>query len=112
MTVNEITHAVADFYKVPLNLIYSKRRDKKTAETRQTIMYLIRELIDTPYEAIGDVFRRDHATVIYAIEQVKARMANNGEYRSEVLRLLNNLGKFKISYFNNPSYSWIPQLEL
>jgi chromosomal replication initiator protein len=41
-------------------------------------MYLCRELLKEPYMKIGDLFQRDHSTVMSAIKQVEKQMAQPG----------------------------------
>ncbi len=72
----KIIEIVCKFYGIKKEEILAKKRTKTIAEARQVAMYLISEYINIPLEAIGNIFGKDHSTVIYAkskiIEDMKA----------------------------------------
>ena len=45
-------------------------RTKNIAEARQIAMYRVTEYLNIPLEAVGDIFGKNHATVIYAKNKV------------------------------------------
>ena len=70
-----IRDRVASAWNVTPDGLASKRRTKNLTEPRQVAMYLIRELLDTPLVAIGEVFGgRDHSTVIHSIRKVETAL--------------------------------------
>lgn len=50
---------------------YSRKRG--IVRARHDAMYAVRTLTGMTLEAIGDVFHRDHTTVVHAIKAVEAR---------------------------------------
>lgn len=66
----KIIDIVCKFYGVKKEEMLAKKRTKNIAEARQIAMYLITELMNLPLEAIGNIFGKDHATVIYARNKV------------------------------------------
>ncbi len=71
----KIIDTVCKFYGIKKEEIVARNRKKNIAEARQVAMYLCTELLNIPLETIGNMFGKDHATVIYAknkvIEDVK-----------------------------------------
>ena len=66
----KIIDIVCKFYNIKKEDVLARKRTKAIAETRQIAMYLISEYINMPLESIGNIFGRDHATVIYAKNKV------------------------------------------
>lgn len=66
----KIIDIVCKFYNIKKEDVLARKRTKAIAETRQIAMYLIAEYINMPLESIGNIFGRDHATVIYAKNKV------------------------------------------
>ena len=66
----KIIEIVCKFYGVKKEDILSTKRPKLIAEARQVAMYLITEYINIPLDAIGNIFGKDHSTVIYAKNKI------------------------------------------
>lgn len=66
----KIIDIVCKFYNVKKEELLARKRTKNIAEARQIAMYLITEFINIPLEAVGNIFGKDHATVIYAKNKV------------------------------------------
>lgn len=67
----KIIDIVCKFYNVKKEEILARKRTKQIAEARQIAMYLITEFINIPLESVGNIFGKDHATVIYAKNKVQ-----------------------------------------
>lgn len=67
----KIIDIVCKFYNVKKEDILARKRTKQIAEARQIAMYLITEFISIPLESVGNIFGKDHATVIYAKNKVQ-----------------------------------------
>jgi len=76
VSVENIQKTVADYYKIKVADMFSKKRTRNLARPRQMAMYLARELTDLSFPEIGQSFGgRDHTTVLHAcgkIEELKA----------------------------------------
>jgi len=71
---------VADYYKIKVADMYSKRRPSAIAGPRQVAMYLAKELTQKSLPEIGELFGgRDHTTVLHAVRKIGGQRSNNGE---------------------------------
>ena len=72
ITVDNIQKTVADYYKVRVADLLSKRRSRSVARPRQVAMALAKELTTHSLPEIGDAFGgRDHTTVMHACKRIK-----------------------------------------
>jgi chromosomal replication initiator protein len=72
VTIDNIQKTVADYYKVRLADLLSKRRSRSVARPRQVAMALSKELTSHSLPEIGDAFGgRDHTTVLHACKRIK-----------------------------------------
>ena len=72
------------FYNVKKEELLARKRTKAIAEARQIAMYLITEFLNIPLESVGNIFGKDHATVIYAKNKVNDDMAKNKKLAIEI----------------------------
>lgn len=71
LTVERIQGVVAEYFKISLADMYSKRRLKSIVVPRQIAMYLCKELTKSSLPDIGDRFgKRDHTTVLHAVQKI------------------------------------------
>src|SRR5882672_8062121 len=71
ITVELIQKTVADFYKIKVADMHSKRRPTSIAAPRQVAMYLAKELTQKSLPEIGELFGgRDHTTVLHAVRKI------------------------------------------
>jgi chromosomal replication initiator protein len=71
ISVENIQKTVADYYKIKIADMYSKKRPASIARPRQIAMYLAKELTQKSLPEIGDMFGgRDHTTVLHAVRKV------------------------------------------
>ena len=71
ITVENIQKTVADYYKIKVADMYSRRRPANIALPRQIAMYLAKELTQKSLPEIGDLFGgRDHTTVLHAVRKI------------------------------------------
>ncbi len=92
VTVENIQKTVADYYKVRVADLLSKRRNRSIARPRQVAMALAKELTSHSLPEIGDAFGgRDHTTVLHACKRIKEFRDTDqriGEDYSNLLRTL------------------------
>ncbi|MDO4299942.1 MAG: chromosomal replication initiator protein DnaA [Clostridia bacterium] len=85
ITVSYIQETVADFYKVSVEELLSKRRTKPLTTYRHIAMYLCRKLLEDSLEEIGEKFGgRDHSTVMNGCDKVCKLMESNDERVAEI----------------------------
>jgi len=85
LTPRELLIIASEFYGVNLDDITGKSREKRLANPRQTMMYLLREELKMSYPAIGaELGGRDHTTAMHAHTKVSTEIENNPKLRQEV----------------------------
>ncbi len=88
LTGDEITAAVLSHYGVKQRDVTSKSRKQGIVLARQVAMYLCHKYTGMAYGAVGKRFGgRDHATVIYACNQVAHRISADKAFRREMEEL-------------------------
>jgi chromosomal replication initiator protein len=81
VTVENIQKTVADYYKIKVADMYSKRRPANIAMPRQVAMYLAKELTQKSLPEIGDLFGgRDHTTVLHAVRKITDLRAKQADF--------------------------------
>ena len=95
ITVQDIQKKVADYYKIRVSDMHSKRRPKQIAVPRQIAMYLSKKLTQKSFPEIGDLFGgKDHTTVIYACQKIESERRINEELNHELHVLEQSLQNF------------------
>jgi chromosomal replication initiator protein len=83
VTIENIQKTVADYFKVRMADLLSKRRSRSVARPRQVAMALAKELTSHSLPEIGDAFGgRDHTTVLHACKRIK-ELRNSEQRMSE-----------------------------
>jgi chromosomal replication initiator protein len=73
VSIDNIQKTVADYYKIKVSEMYSKKRTRNVARPRQIAMALAKELTHLSLPDIGEAFGgRDHTTVLHACRKVAA----------------------------------------
>ncbi len=94
VTIENIQKTTAEYFKVKVSDLLSKRRSRSVARPRQVAMALAKELTNHSLPEIGEAFGgRDHTTVIHAcrlIKELQQTNANMQEDWANLLRLLSN----------------------
>lgn len=85
ITIENIQKNVADYYKIKVADMYSKRRPANIARPRQIAMYLTKELTQHSLPEIGENFGgRDHTTVMHAVRKITQERQNDAELNHEI----------------------------
>ena len=89
VTIENIQKTVADYYKVKVADLLSKRRSRSIARPRQMAMALSKELTNHSLPEIGDHFGgRDHTTVIHAYKKVKELIHEDNDFAEDYKNLM------------------------
>jgi chromosomal replication initiator protein len=92
VTVENIQKMVAEYYKIRIADLLSKRRSRSIARPRQVAMALAKELTNYSLPEIGDAFGgRDHTTVLHACRRVKALRESERRIGEDYMNLLRTL---------------------
>lgn len=89
VTIDNIIKTVAEYYKVKVADILSKRRSRSVARPRQMAMALAKELTNHSLPEIGDAFGgRDHTTVLHACRKIKDLVGQDMDIMEDYKNLL------------------------
>ena len=92
VTIDNIQRSVAEYYKIKMADMLSKRRNRSVARPRQVAMCLSKELTNHSLPEIGDAFGgRDHTTVMHACKQVKKLRGSSIDIQEDYNNLLRSL---------------------
>ncbi len=92
VSIDNIQRVVAEYYKIKVSDLHSKRRSRSVARPRQVAMYLAKELTNHSLPEIGDTFGgRDHTTVLHACRKIKELIGTDGDINEDVKNLLRTL---------------------
>jgi len=85
ISVENIQKTVADFYKIKVADMYSKKRPASIARPRQIAMYLAKDMTKKSLPEIGELFGgRDHTTVLHAVRKIGDERTRNSELNQQL----------------------------
>ena len=89
ISIENIQKTVADYYKIKVSEMYSKRRTRNVARPRQIAMALAKELTQLSLPDIGEAFGgRDHTTVLHACRKIALLKSTNSDLTRDFNSLL------------------------
>jgi chromosomal replication initiator protein len=92
VTIENIVKTVAEYYKVKVSDLLSKRRSRSVARPRQMAMALAKELTNHSLPEIGDAIGdRDHTTVLHACRKIAELRESNADIAEDFTNLLRHL---------------------
>lgn len=92
VSLDNIQRMVAEYYKIKVADLMSKRRSRSVARPRQVAMALAKELTNHSLPEIGDSFGgRDHTTVLHACRKIKEMREIDADIREDYQNLLRSL---------------------
>nr|WP_294840511.1 chromosomal replication initiator protein DnaA [uncultured Methylotenera sp.] len=85
VTMENIQKTVADYYKIKVAEMYSKKRTRNFARPRQIAMALSRELTNHSFPEIGEAFGgRHHTTVMHACDEIDQLRQNDATIARDI----------------------------
>jgi chromosomal replication initiator protein len=92
VTIENIQKTVAEYFKIRVADLLSKRRNRSITRPRQVAMALAKELTNHSLPEIGDAFGgRDHTTVLHACRVIKELRASQTRINEDYQNLLRTL---------------------
>jgi chromosomal replication initiator protein len=92
VTVDNIIKTVAEYYKIKVSDLLSKRRTSSLARARQIAMALAKELTNHSLPELGRAFGgRDHTTVLHAFRKIQELKKTNTGIAEDFINLLRTL---------------------
>ena len=87
-----IQKAVADYYKLTVEVLKGKKRSANIVYPRMVAMYLCRMLTDQSFPRIGLEFGgRDHSTVIHAVDKIEEDLKSNSQLKEIINEIKSKL---------------------
>jgi chromosomal replication initiator protein len=94
VTVERIINEVSRTMLVSPDDVRSGKRSATISSARQVSQYVVRQITGLSMEAIGEEFGgRDHSTVVYAIQKVEEKMAENASFKGMVDDIVKNISE-------------------
>ena len=92
VSIENIQKTVAEYFKIRVADLLSKRRSRSVARPRQIAMALAKDLTNHSLPEIGDAFGgRDHTTVLHACRRIQALRDSEKRVNEDYLNLLRTL---------------------
>lgn len=92
VSIENIQKTVAEYYKIKLADLLSKRRSRSVARPRQVAMAIAKELTNHSLPEIGDAFGgRDHTTVLHACRKIQELRETQQDIEEDIKNLLRSL---------------------
>ncbi|MBF6907398.1 chromosomal replication initiator protein DnaA, partial [Acinetobacter baumannii] len=92
VSIDNIQRTVAEYYKIKISDLLSKRRSRSVARPRQVAMALSKELTNHSLPEIGVAFGgRDHTTVLHACRKIAQLRESDADIREDYKNLLRTL---------------------
>ncbi|MDF7670484.1 chromosomal replication initiator protein DnaA [Orbaceae bacterium ESL0721] len=92
VTIENIQKTVAEYYKIKVSDLLSKRRSRSVARPRQVAMALAKELTNKSLPEIGDGFGgRDHTTVLHACRKITELKEESNDIKEDYSNLIRTL---------------------
>lgn len=92
VTIDNIQKTVAEYYKIKMADMLSKRRSRSVARPRQMAMALAKELTNQSLPEIGDAFGgRDHTTVLHACRKIAQLREESHDIKEDYANLIRTL---------------------
>ena len=92
VSIENIQKTVAEYFKLRVADLLSKRRSRSVARPRQLAMALSKELTNHSLPEIGDAFGgRDHTTVLHGCRRIKSLRETENRINEDYLNLIRTL---------------------
>ena len=92
VSIDNIQRTVAEYYKIKIADLLSKRRSRSVARPRQVAMALSKEVTNHSLPEIGDAFGgRDHTTVLHACRKIAELRESDADISEDYKNLLRTL---------------------
>jgi chromosomal replication initiation ATPase DnaA len=83
-SLQAIAESAAEFYRLSFREMFSKQRTERIAFPRQVAMYLSRMNTDKALTEIGEFYKKDHGTVLHAVDVISGRIQVDPKVKSDI----------------------------
>ena len=91
VTGDRIISLVSKRLSIPVEAIRAKQRTANVVNARHICIYMIRQLTDVTFNTLGDIFGRDHSTIMSAFRRVESSMATDPEFAALVSGMMEEI---------------------
>ncbi|MCG3140841.1 MAG: Chromosomal replication initiator protein DnaA [Anaerolineae bacterium] len=92
LSMDQVLTAVCEYYRVSVEEIKGRGRNKEVVTPRQMAMYLLREATGASLPQIGETLGgRDHTTVMYSVDKIAEEIEQDDQRRREMLAIKERL---------------------
>lgn len=77
LTPEKIVHSVAEYFGIKEEDVFRKGQSRESVLPRQLAMYFCRSKLNLPFKKIGEVFSKDHSTVMSSVKAIQTQIAEN-----------------------------------
>ncbi|MDP2837928.1 MAG: chromosomal replication initiator protein DnaA [Candidatus Moranbacteria bacterium] len=92
LQAEDIFRVITEFYNVSKEELIKKGRKKEISHPRQVMMYLLRQELNLPFSAIGNLLGgRDHTTTLHAFEKINTNQETHTRLKEEINTLKEKL---------------------
>ena len=88
ITPEMVKQAVARHFNLPMEALTGKKRERDIVNARQIAMHLIRELTETSLPGIGNLFGKDHSTVVHSCDRMRTQIPKDDALRKLIEDLI------------------------
>ena len=90
----DIQKAVCEHFRITMEELRGKGREKRVATPRQLAIFLCRKLTPTTMTELGTLFNRTHATIVYSLDQVQGLYRDGDQETCKALKeIMGRLGR-------------------
>lgn len=95
ITIEKIVEEVSRTEGVSIDDIYGKKQKAEITRARNISMYIIRDVTNASYEAIGEKFNKHHSTVMHSINKITEEMNKDSRLKIVVEDMINNINSME-----------------
>lgn len=86
-----IADAVATYYNMEPDMLFTKTRKREVSDARQIVMYMAKKMADMSFKSIGTKLDRTHATVLHGCKNIEERLPFDKELRTAIDSIRGNI---------------------
>ena len=92
LSLKAVLQGAAAYDRISVAELAGRDQSRRMSRARQRAIYLARQLTGRSFPQIGRAFGRHHTAMLYAVRQVKTRLAVDANEREQIGSLLRHLG--------------------
>ncbi len=86
--IDRILHEVGNYYGIPVEALKSKKKTDNIAKARHIAIYIIRKMTDKSLKEIGEIFGRDHTTIMASCNKVEIDIKTTKNTDADIKKIM------------------------